>query len=138
MNLPFKICHDASFPEPCAWEMRKLKNRLLNSSHQFLGLSSEASSQELQAFLHAKSPELCPAPCDVCEDAAQDSACGRAITDQMQKIREPLTAPFSGVSMWAGYSELQSVLERYDKHSCPQPCALRVPKFVQATCPSST
>ncbi|CAE7914455.1 unnamed protein product, partial [Symbiodinium necroappetens] len=138
MNLPFKICHDATFPEPCAWEMRQLKNRLMNSSHGFPGLSSASSFQELQAFLHAQSPELCPAPCDACEDAAQDSACGRAIADQMQQIREPLTAPFSGVSMWAGYSELQSVLERYDKHSCPQPCALRVPKFVQATCPSST
>ena len=45
MNLPFKICHDATFPEPCAWEMRQLKNRLMNSSHGFPGLSSASSFQ---------------------------------------------------------------------------------------------
>ncbi|CAJ1334774.1 unnamed protein product [Effrenium voratum] len=122
MNIPFKLCGTAV--GRCRAEMKKLGSQYPHKS-----------DKELQEDLHRWSSSLCPAPCDLCEDASADSHCGQAIAKQMRLMREPLTAPFSGTSMWSSYSELQSVLQRYGKDSCPQPCPLRIPASVQGHCP---
>ena len=45
VNMPFKVCHDATFPEPCAREIHNLERNLSTNPRDFPGLSPTSSSK---------------------------------------------------------------------------------------------
>ena len=45
MNIPFRVCHDSVFPEPCAREVRKLEEHLSTDPASLPDLSPKSTSQ---------------------------------------------------------------------------------------------
>eukprot|EP00440_Ansanella_granifera_P068673 gb/GFBE01074492.1/.p1 GENE.gb/GFBE01074492.1/~~gb/GFBE01074492.1/.p1 ORF type:complete len:1232 (+),score=158.31 gb/GFBE01074492.1/:1-3696(+) len=135
-SIPFKLCHDASQHDSCGQEIGRVMMDMHRHPERYPHLKPTSGFRDVQFHLYNQSMADCQAPCDECTDAGQDTVCARTIWKQMFHMREPLTAPFSGTSMWSSYPELQSVLRRYNKGQCPQPCALTVPAAVQMHCPA--
>ena len=48
MNIPFKVCHNAIFPEPCARQIRKLEQDLEANPASFPDLDRKATPKDLQ------------------------------------------------------------------------------------------
>eukprot|EP00933_Yihiella_yeosuensis_P055621 TRINITY_DN5446_c0_g3_i1.p1 TRINITY_DN5446_c0_g3~~TRINITY_DN5446_c0_g3_i1.p1 ORF type:complete len:1148 (+),score=179.25 TRINITY_DN5446_c0_g3_i1:19-3462(+) len=137
INIPFKVCADASPSDRCGHHIAFARDvEMKTYPERYPNLTSTSSFRDWQRHFHSQSPGKCPAPCDECREATSSSKCAGMISNEIGKIRGPLTAPFSGASMWSSFAELQGILKKYNKGGCPQPCALSLKANVKGKCPA--
>jgi len=136
-SIPFKICHDATPDEECGKLVASaMSTGIHRNPEKYPGLTAKSNFRQFQRHFQTISEGGCHAPCDECQDVSQDTECAQAIWNQMTKMTEPLTAPYSGTNMWSSFPELQAVLKRYKRSGCPQPCSLALSSHVQGQCPA--
>lgn len=137
VTIPFKVCKDAASNDPCGLAIHEAMTvGIQRDPAKYTGLTSKSTFRDFQKYFHSNSEAGCQAPCDDCTDVSQDSVCAQNVWQQMTHMLQPLTAPFSGASMWTSFPELQSILKRYNKGNCPQPCSLALSSDVHGQCPN--